>query len=301
MTNLKSSIIICTRNRSDDLEHCIQSIIHQKVRPHELIIIDSSDLPLNEQKSFQQLLFNERILPDIQLVYKHTKPGLTYQRNIGIACATGDIIYFFDDDVVLDCEYVSIMQRTFAEHAQFGGGMGAITNMPAQAPWHYRILRTIFLLQRDHATGYFTQSGMPTHAYGTKKFKPVQVLGGCGMAFRRDLFKHDQFDEQLRGYAYLEDADFSYRVAQHVPLFFNPAAQLRHNNSPLSRDALIKNKAMFIRNYSYLFFKNIYPHHRLKIIAYCWSILGLFVEAICYRQWSAARGYVQGLKEYYAR
>jgi hypothetical protein len=82
-------------------------------------------------------------------------------------------------------------------------------------------------------------------------------------------------------------------------LFFNPAAQLYHYHSPVSRDKVVANRAMFIHNYSYLFFKNFYPYNKFKVIFYSWSILGLFVEALLYRRLDYVKGYWQGLRKYY--
>ncbi len=297
-STITSSVIICTRNRKDDLIACLQSLKAQTMQPDELIIVDSSDeqvIDFNEVKN----LFSNNCFPKTSLIYKHSDPGLPYQRNVGISLATQDIVYFFDDDVVLQSDYLAQMNTVFTEHPEYGGGMGCVTNIPTQQKTTYRLFRGAFLLQQDYASGNFTASGMPTHVYGTTKFKPVQVLGGCCMAYRKKVFKNHLFDEKLSGYAYMEDCDFSARVSQEYQLFYNPHAKLVHNASPVARDNIIKNRAMFIKNYSYLFFKNFYPHNRLKVVLYWWSVLGLFVEALLYRKWHVLCGYWQGLRLYY--
>jgi glucosyl-dolichyl phosphate glucuronosyltransferase len=299
MQTITSSAIICTRNRLNDLVRMLNSLHQQTSQPDELIIIDSGDKKLINDPSFLAL-FNEKFFAQTQLIYKHTKPGLTHQRNVGISCAQKDIIYFFDDDVVLDKDYLKQMNFAFLKNPQAAGGMGTITNIPNKNIDIYRFLHSFFLLQKDYASGNFTFSGMPTHVYGTSTFKPVQVLGGCCMAYRRNILKKYQFDEKLYGYAYMEDCDLSRRVSYEAPLFYNPAATLQHFNSPISRDAIQENRAMFIHNYSYLFFKNFYSRNRLKIIPYCWSIVGLFAEALLLRNKAYLQGYFQGLKRFYS-
>lgn len=291
--HLTASVIICTRNRPEDLRRCLNSIRAQSLQPEELVIIDGSDQQCSEidSASFKQLFS--------RVVYKHTQPGLTYQRNVGIENADGDVIYFFDDDVVLERDYLFEMQKIFTTHPEYNGGMGYVTGVPAKKNNLYRAVQTCFLLQKDNASGTFTASGMPTHAYGCSDFTEVEVLGGCCMAYRSTVFKNHRFDERLKRYGYMEDCDFSWRVSRDGKLFYNPAARLAHLQSPLARDKIVDNKAMFINNYTYLFFKNFYPHNRVKIILYMWSVLGLFVQALIFRRFKDMHGYLIGLRRYY--
>jgi hypothetical protein len=87
---------------------------------------------------------------------------------------------------------------------------------------------------------------MPTHAYGTKDFRKVEVLGGCCMAYKRALTSKYKFDESLGRYAFMEDCDSYKRICQDAPLFYNPDARLYHYNSPLARDSVVDNKAIYI-------------------------------------------------------
>ena len=324
-----STVIICTRNRPDDIQTCLASLQKQTVQPDQLIIVDSSDLTfemtdyvpvhLNEcndihskgdcasaRQQYLACMVNASAIPARcetssnvpelpTSIYIHTKPGLTHQRNVGIEHATGHVIYFFDDDVVLQKDYLAQMQKAFADHPEYGGGMGSIENMQPYVADKYRLLQQFFLLPRDYSTGMFRWSGMPTHAYGTSKFKPVEVLGGCCMAFKKEALCAHQFDESFGGYAYMEDVDISWRVSRDFPLFYNPKAQLQHHNSPVSRDAAVANRTMFIRNYRYLFFKNVYPYNRFKIVCYWWSLLGLFVQAVLQRDRASLIGYTRFL------
>jgi GT2 family glycosyltransferase len=298
MKKLTASVIICTRNRLDDIKRLLVSLAQQTTTPEQIIIIDSSDVPLQTVPEFSEFFFVQTF-PFSSLLYQHTQPGLTYQRNIGIGHAQSDIVYFIDDDAVLAPNYIEQMQKVFQEHPEYAGGMGSITNIQPFEQSIYRILRIFFLGQRDYASGKFTISGMPTHAYGTTEFKEVEVLGGCCMAYRLSIFAHYKFDERLTRYGYMEDCDFSRRVSYKYPLFFNPRAQLQHFNSPIAREVVVDNRAMLIKNYSYLFFKNFYSRNRLKLLAYVWSIIGFFAEAFLTKNWGYIRGYCKGLTSFY--
>ncbi len=291
MYYLKSSVIICTRNRPDDIITCLHSLAAQTSPPDELIVVDSSDTPLLRNPFFNQVISEFKA----GYTYVQSEAGLTLQRNKGIKLATGDIIYFFDDDVVLEPDYLAIMHDTFARNPDYLGGMGTITNMQSKEQWYWRALRTFFFLHRDYASGNFTLSGMSTHAYGTREFKKIEIVGGCCMAFRASALQKHLFDENLTRYAYMEDCDISWRVSRDGPLFYQPAARLEHNNSLLARDKVVDNRAMFMRNYRYLYFKNVYPKNKVSLLAHWWSLLGLFVQAVVMRDHDEIKGYTRAL------
>lgn len=295
MKQLALSVIICTRNRLTDVCTFLPTLAAQSMQPAELIIVDSSTESLEKTIEFTQL-FNATHFPNTKLIYLHTQAGLTFQRNRGIEKASGDVIFFFDDDVTLQTNYLQVMHDTFQKHPGYAGGMGTVTNLKPYSFNLYRIFRMLFLLDRNHASGAFTFSGMPTHAYGNTQLQDVQVLGGCCMAFRDWALKHEQFDEKLRMYGYMEDCDISKRLSDTYTLFYQPDARLEHHESPLNRDRLKHNRAMFIANYSYLFFKNFYPQARWKIIFYCWTILGLLLEGILRMDMQVFSGYIMGLR-----
>ena len=298
MNSVTSSVIICTRNRLADMLICLPSIKHQTVAPQELIVVDSSTQPLNTNPAFNDL-FNATHFPHTTLIYQHTKPGLPYQRNVGTTLATQDIVYFFDDDVILEPDYLEHMNTTFTNHPHYAGGMGNVTNISPKKPL-YNIVKALFGIQRDYSSGKFNLSGLPTHPYGMKKFMNVEVLGGCCMAYRRSVFTRHSFDENLGGYAFMEDCDFSRRVSYEAPLFYNPLAHMKHMVSPTARDRIVDTRAMYIKNYRYLFYKNFYHRNRLAILAYYWGIVGLFVEGLAMRNKDFIKGYYKGLKEYYS-
>ena len=291
---LHTSVIICTRNRPQEVASILTSLKLQTVQPTEILIIDSSSVQTILNPCVAHL-WSSFYFPHSQLIYHHTQAGLTYQRNEGVTLSSGEIMYFFDDDVVLTKTYLERMNLVFLENPEYLGGMGTILPLSSYKPW-VNIARALFFLQRNYSHGNFTISGMPTHAYGGKELKKVEALGGCCMAFRSSVFKHCSFDQALRLYGYMEDCDFSYRISRVGPLFFNPLAQLEHRQSPFNRDSIVDNKAMFIANYTYLFFKNFYPQNRLKVCAYMWSIIGLLLEAIIIvRDTRWIQGYIKGL------
>ena len=297
MTKISGSIVIPTCNRHVEIINVLKSIKNQTVHPDEIIIVDSSDDPLEENIEFKKY-FNLYFFPATKLIYKHSlKKGAALQRNIGINIVTCEIIHFVDDDMQLSHDYIEQMNKVFLMRSEYAGGMGTIESLGIKNFNFYRFLRIFFLLQRDNSSGYFTSSGMPTHPYGKLDFRSVHVLNGCA-SYRSSIIKELLFDEKLGAYSYMEDCDLSKRASKKYSLFFNPEAKMEHLISKNNRANIIEVKAIFIRNYSYIFFKNFYPENKLRIIAYLWSVVGLFVEAIIYRKWEHLKGYYSGLKRF---
>lgn len=103
---------------------CLKSLIAQSFPPDEVIIVDASDT------EDAYLKINEEFPKDSRFKYLHTKPALTYQRNVGVGNSSGDIIFFFDDDTVLDKDFIKEITKVFESDPEekIGGVMGNNVN-----------------------------------------------------------------------------------------------------------------------------------------------------------------------------
>jgi glycosyltransferase involved in cell wall biosynthesis len=95
-------IVIPTRNRLDSLNRTLNSIGNQTFIPKEIIIVDSSDLPI-EKKQLTSNFSN----CDLQII--HTKPSVCLQRNIGIKKSGFQFVFLCDDDLVFDENYIETL------------------------------------------------------------------------------------------------------------------------------------------------------------------------------------------------
>lgn len=296
MLAMKTSVILVTKNRMDEVIRFTQSLYNQIELPDEFIIVDSSDAPLNSNKKFVNALRRKPEKIDFHVI--HSECGLPAGRNIGVKESSGDIIYFFDDDVILEPDYVQIMNKTFNDNPDYMGGMGAFLKLPEQT---FRgkignLIRGFFLLQRDHGNGKFQKSGFPRHPYGINSFMEVEVLGGCFMSYRRDVFREFSFDENLEGSITMEDVDFSRRVSYKYKLFYNPQAKLEHRHAVSGRGNIRENSKRYLTCHRYLFCKNFPSKSKLSIIPHWWSILGLIIYSLIGVSKETTKGYVDGLK-----
>jgi len=290
MTVRNTSIIVCTKDRAEDLARFIESVDLQTRLPDELIIVDASGDGLT-QKLIQSVTRRARY----KVKYTRAAPGLTRQRNIGVEMAGGDTLFLFDDDTVLEQDYVEIVSATFDKYRlkNVGGICGRITNISENRPFRDAMFRTFFFLT-DRSHGRLKLSGFPAFRRGSK-CAFVEVMPGNCMAYAKNVFKHFAFDENLTGYGFMEDVDFSYRVSKKFRLLYQPLARLAHYETTYTTVDSRKLKRMQIRNHFYLFKKNM-AKGPFQIIGFTLSIAGLFLYSLLRtKDLRACQGVIDGL------
>lgn len=290
------SVIICTKDRCEDLRRCLDSLRKQTRLPDELVIVDSgSDDAEQAVKEFA------RDVPECSVQYHRSEPGLTKQRNIGIARATKDIVHFFDDDIVCDAKYVEEAQGVF--DADGGGEILAagprvtLSYEPSRLGLRFRRL---FLLPNVAGDGRLLPSGFGTFTwYGPQDgIHDVQVLCGCCCAFRSSVFDKALFDDYFEGYGYMEDIEFTCRVAKFGRMVCNPKAMVVHLESKGARTPWRRLMAMQIKNHHYVFTK----HVRLDAshwFCFWWSELGEGIRRVAQMAKTFNAGIAMGMVDGY--
>jgi GT2 family glycosyltransferase len=273
------SVLIPTKNRFDDIIKCIESILVQTLLPDEIVIVDASDTEeLNEEiKEFKS--------EKTKFVYVHTKPGVCYQRNIGIERSFGDIVFFLDDDTILEKNFIKEIVNIFEndKKREVGGVCGDIINIENQnrsvmypiKRATSSILATIFFLNKI-GKGKFQLSGFPTYPFETNEMVQVECLPSGLTAFRREVLNEFAWDERIY---YMTDDDFSYRVSRKYKNVYTPYARLIHNVSPAGREKAYLRRKLFIESYCRHFKKNLPQDFKHKFAFYM-AIIGLFMMEI---------------------
>jgi glycosyltransferase involved in cell wall biosynthesis len=228
---LTISAVIPTKNRAADLRLAVQSILDQSHRPDELIIVDQSDT--TESRAMVEGLCKGR--PGVRLVYVHDRAvtGLVDAKRVGVERATGDIVSFLEDDVVLEPAYFEGVAWAFASRPDCLGCGGVITNPPRTSPV-YVALQRIFL------RGIFDDPRLDAFAEAARRpdaLVPCHVVSGGVSSWRRAVFQAVPFDV-ANGFHFFEDMEFATRVVRTLGphLYINPRARLAHYGSPVNRD-----------------------------------------------------------------
>ena len=98
MKNNKFSIIIPMYNSKEYIEQCIDSVLNQKYKYYEIIVIDDGSTDNSFEYVNNKYIFNKNIK-----IYRKNNSGVSDARNFGIEKSSGDWITFLDsDDYLLD-------------------------------------------------------------------------------------------------------------------------------------------------------------------------------------------------------
>lgn len=285
------SIVICTRNRPDDLADCLASLASQTRPPLEVIVVDASD---GEASGARVRAWAARTA--IAVEYLRAAPGLTRQRNQGAARARGDVVTFLDDDVVLDARYLAAIVALFEEMPGLGGAEGTVAFPPLRGRRRLaNAFRRVFLMNALGPRRGVRRSGFATYDPSPRGVRPTNCLVGCNMSYTRDVLHRFRFDEWFDGYGLCEDQDFSYRVARERLLVQAPDAQLEHRLSPVGRERLPALHEMTAVNHYYFVRKNM-SQTPLTWLAFWWSELGELLSVVKTADPSAVAGKLRGYR-----
>jgi glycosyltransferase involved in cell wall biosynthesis len=131
--------------------------------------------------------------------------GLTVQRNAILSAAAGfDVVVFFDDDFVPCLRYLEAVERVFEHAPDVVVGTGHVVADGILGPG----------LAFDDALKRLREDDQ---AAPTQEIADVHNAYGCNMAIRIDAVRVGRlaFDETLPLYGWLEDLDFSRRMAAY--------------------------------------------------------------------------------------
>ncbi len=108
---MKISLIICTKNRSDQLVECFNSLEKLNISSNEfeIIVVDN-----NSSDETNKIIENYKSSSKHEVKNCFTsKVGLGAARNCGIENCNGEIVCFTDDDCYLDTNYLISLEREF--------------------------------------------------------------------------------------------------------------------------------------------------------------------------------------------
>lgn len=227
------SVAVPTLNRLDDMLAMAGTLVRQTRKPVEFIVVDAG-----EGQDLEGALARLLDKSGIELVYRRARKGLPRQRNVAIDLFRGDFLFFFDDDVELEPDYLEKAALAFdlPFDPPVGGVMGTLTRPPTPGGRRAEIYRALGLTNWvKHGEPELYESGGVR--FLTEPSAPIRVpaLEGCRMAFRREVLERERFLQFLPTYCQSEDVDFSYRASRAWTLVQVPDARLDHKVSPVGR------------------------------------------------------------------
>jgi GT2 family glycosyltransferase len=228
MNTMSASVVIPSYYRSNDLAELFESILRQTIIPIEVIVVD--DTPTNEIKALCQDYGGKFRRFDSELTYiKNPKErSTTTARNIGAKMTKGDIIMFFDSDIVLYPDYIEKILAVFRNYPNALGVQGWITNI--RKPKINPLAERFEMIFSVHDVFVEDQCKYNRYPITLTRIINCEHLEGATMSFRHQVLEEFQFDENLKKYAYMEDMLFGFSIRKRYPnsLYITPYAKCIH-------------------------------------------------------------------------
>lgn len=212
------SVVICSHNRADELQDCLNSLLDLKYINKEIIIVDNA--PVNNDTK-------ELVLSYKDFIYIcEPRKGLDIARNRGIKESKGEIIAFTDDDAIVDSLWLDNIVKNF--RAPLVCVVTGIT-LPYELETEAQI---IFEFTNSFKRGFIRKE------FSFSNLEPIgagNVGAGVNMSVRRKYLNEvGLFDESLDGGTYTlsgGDQEFFYRVlAKGYNIVYEPDALVWHKH-----------------------------------------------------------------------
>ncbi len=177
------SVIVCSRERSNRLERCLQTLLTLDYPDYEIIVVGDTSRSSDTDPPAEKVSIR---------YFREAQPGMASARNRGIAEARHDIIAFTNDRGRPDRQWLRAIDRSFAEPEVI-----AVTGLVAPAE-----LATEEQVRLEF--NYGTNRVLQPRTLRRDKLSVRELLwartfgSGSNMAFRRQLFASiGQFDDSF--------------------------------------------------------------------------------------------------------
>jgi glycosyltransferase involved in cell wall biosynthesis len=214
---LRWSVVICTRDRTEDLARCLEALLQINLSGGEIIVVDNA--PSDDCTARLSAGYPVRYV-------REDRPGLNWARMRGAQAASGEVVLYSDDDVVVDPGWVVALLAPFA-HPR----VGAVTGL------------TVPLELETAAQELFEQYGGFGRGYRRRVFDytimapaAAGIVGaGANMAFRRSLLLElGLFEAELDCGTVTRTGGDAYAfyklLAEGFQIVYEPAALVRHRH-----------------------------------------------------------------------
>ena len=267
--NTAVSVVLPTMNRGEDIRAFLASLCAQTVLPGELVVVDAGE-------PVESILRDALAGSGIELVYMNSEPGTSLQRNVGVDRARGEFLFFLDDDMVLEPDYIERSLEAFAlpMDPPVGGVMGSQINIPPDSlPIRtiYRLFGIAHTAPGDDCELYI--SGGMRWLADPSRVVPIPAAATGRVAYRAACLAKERFSVFLPGYTFAEDVELAVRIARDWTIVHQPAARLDHRHSAAGRvgygDRI--SRVMYSRFYFFTQHRDKSPRN---LLAFAWSHTG---------------------------
>lgn len=243
------SVIICTRNRAENLAQSLSSFAQAQTPfgDWEVIIVDNGS-----QDHTRDVVTDVARSSALPLKYTvEAKRGLSHARNHGVTHATGSLIAFTDDDCLIAPTWLdAVVQEFTADHELMVLGGRVDLADYQDAPIGIR--------------------PFPDRLQICSFEQIMERLIGCNMAFRRNVFDTMGFFDTKLGagtqVGSAEDIDMFYRaIKAGMKTCYSPTMRIRHAHSRVDEATVSTLKDSYVRGRGALYCKHVLRGDRMML------------------------------------
>jgi len=206
--NIQMSVVILNLNRKNDLRDLLQSLTQQTVQDFEVIIVDN-----NSNDGSQDMIRAD--FPFVRLICLEENIGIT-GRNVGMREARSEVIFTFDNDIVLSDVYL------------FEKVLEQFHRMPCLGSVGWKIL----YYGTDEICNW-------NYAYDAKDYADREFYDAyvqeCAVAFRKSVLEQvGYYPEEY--FISVEGLDLAYKIIDAgYDIVYNPHVYVHHKYSKSAR------------------------------------------------------------------
>lgn len=223
------SVVVCTRDRPQQLQDCLRMLSLQEYPRFEVVVVDNA--PATDRVAALASAGYQAAATFRYVV--EPRPGLSWARNTGTAAASGDIVAYLDDDEEPDRHWLAGLACGFARDPDIGcvGGLVLPARLDTQAQELFEQLGG-HCKGRGFSPATFSRRGPQSPLY------PLPPFGvGANMAFRRDaLASIGGFDVALGAGTPAQAGEdtlaLTMLLLEGYRIAYEPAALTRHHHRP---------------------------------------------------------------------
>jgi glycosyltransferase involved in cell wall biosynthesis len=216
------SVVVCTRERPEELARCLASLFALSEPPQEILVIDNApqtSTTLEVVSCFPRVRY-----------FCEPQKGLSAARNSALRLATGDIVAFADDDVVVHPSWAERIRSCF-EDPQVMLATGLVLPGELETPAQLMFEENFHFFHQGYRRRQFDS------AYFARlrgRSVPVWDIGaGANMAIRKEAYARGfRFDTRLGPGVFGgcgEDSEYCYRLlAGGWSCVYEPSAFVYH-------------------------------------------------------------------------